>query len=270
MATATPRVPVHSLYKGASWTLSRRIAAACAPWGGRVSVVSAGLGLASWNDSAPAYDITFSASSPDAVPGGGTSAGRAAWWRELGGHDAILRALVDGGHDSLVLVLPGGYLDAVAPAIPALSERLGEGNITVLGCSASAFSRALIGPWWLRADPGRLRSVGGTVANSPLVALLHILDSAPSLEPLTLAMATARLQQLPVGVEVYPRREHRGRGHAGSWISERLIEPDAPVSASDALRRYRAAGFACEQKAFHELFRAESPRPTSRRVEAAE
>ncbi len=270
MAEASPRVPVRALYKGASWALSRRIAAACAAWGGRVSVVSAGLGLASLEDTAPGYDITFSASSPDTVPGGGTPAGRAAWWRALGGDSAIVGAFVEGNHDSLVLALPADYLDAVAPVVPALAGRIGEDKVTVLGCSASPYSRALIGRWWLRADPGRLRSVGGTVANAPLVALVHILESTPSLGPFTLAMATARLQQLPPGVEVYPRREHRGRGHAASWISERLIEPDPPASASEALHRYRAAGFACEQKAFHELFRAAIAQPTLLRVEATE
>lgn len=78
-----PKRPLRSLYQGETWTQVVRLeeAVQAAGYEPRLLVASAGLGLRSVEQEAPAYGATFSPGSPDVV---GTTTDQARdWWHVL-------------------------------------------------------------------------------------------------------------------------------------------------------------------------------------------
>lgn len=255
VAEARLQVPVHSLYKGGAWTLAREAAAAAGRRGGAAYVVSAGLGLAAFDALAPGYDITFTAGSPDIIPGGASAEARAAWWQALAGPGALERALAGGPHDVLLVALPEAYLEAVAPSLAELIASLGLDHVSVLASRLTPFSRRYLSDCWVPATADQTTLLRGNAGQSALTALLYVLQNLPPDQPMTRPAVTELLSQLARrDTPLYPRRERLGRAHAVAWIDAAIASGRPPLSASEALRRYRDAGFAYEQKAFHLLF----------------
>ena len=251
---ATERVPAHALYKGGGWSLAKKAQEAATARCGDAKVVSAGLGLVDWSQSVPPYDMTFTGGNADTVPGGETAEGRAEWWDAIGGPNRLEDAVTEGRHDLVIAALSDGYVDAVTPALARIADRLGADRVVVLACGVSPFAKARLGGAWVPLAAARMRHLGGTVGNAALVALNHVLSTLPTDEPVTAAAVRNCIDALPAPVAFYPKRERLGPDHAVRWIHDALAAEDAPTSASGALRRYRDAGFALEQKSFHRLF----------------
>jgi len=246
---------VRDLYKGGAWALALVGAQFAVARGGAVRIVSAGLGLAELNEQAPGYDITFSEGNPNTVPGGGSFDSRASWWRAIGGCDA-LNACVERLQPSSVLVaLPAGYLDAVAPTLRAIADRMGDDLVCALACKPSARARDLLAPNIIPVKAAQTTTLQGNAGQAPLSALAYVLAGTEGAGCLDRRFVEERLAQLATrDTPLYPKRQRVGPDHAADWITKALGSPQPPASASEALRRYRAAGFALEQKHFHGIF----------------
>ena len=218
------------------------------------AVISAGLGFAPFSELAPSYDITFTSGSVNTHPGEQTPEGRREWWRAIGGPDALSAFLVRSKCRQVIAAMSSGYLDAIVEPLAAISAHLGTGSVLVFCTRPSAFALRTAGHFVVRVDPRKTRHLGGTVANSSLIALKHALEVLPSGTALSQAAFEEVFAALPMAVEVYPRREKHGKEHAETWLRSALSGWRPPASASAALRAYRDAGFAFEQKAFHRLF----------------
>lgn len=255
VAEARPRVPVRSLYKGGAWTLAREAAAAARRRGGAAYVVSAGLGLAAFDALAPGYDITFTAGSPDLIPGGASPDARASWWRALAGPTALERARSSGAHDVLLVALPEAYLEAVAPSLVEVIAKLGCDHVSVFASRLTPFAHKYLSECWVAVSADQTTTLRGNAGQSALSALLHALQTVPDDAPMTRPTIQELLARLARrDTPLYPKRERRGRAHAVAWIAAAIASGRPPISPSEALRRYRDAGFAYEQKAFHLLF----------------
>lgn len=255
IADARPRVPIHTLYKGGAWTLAREAAVAASRRGGTACVVSAGLGLAAFDALAPGYDITFAAGSPDLIPGGALPESRASWWQALAGDDGLNRLQSRGTHDVLLVALPEAYLEAVAPSLVAVIATLGVDRVSVFASRLSPFARRYLNECWVPVTADQTTTLRGNAGQSSLSALLHLLQTLPTDVTLTRTAVQELLGQLAGrDTPLYPKRERLGRAHAVAWIDAAITSGKPPISASQALRRYRDAGFAYEQKAFHLLF----------------
>ena len=255
IAEARPRVPVRTLYKGGAWTLAREAAVAASRRNGAAYVVSAGLGLAAFDALAPGYDITFTAGSPDLIPGGTSPDARASWWRALAGPTALERARSSGPHDVLLVALPEAYLEAVAPSLVEVIATLGVDHVSVFASKLSPFARRYLSECWVPVTADQTTPLRGNAGQSSLSALLHALQTLPADAPMTRPAVLELLSQLARrDTPLYPKRERLGRAHAVAWITAAIASGRPPISASEALRRYRDAGYAYEQKAFHLLF----------------
>lgn len=121
LAAQEARVPVLSLYAGRSF----RDAVWCAEYtGGRLYVVSAGLGLIHDSQAVPVYDLTASGSAGGL--GGALAAHRASladWWTALCRKHALAR-LVAAHPGSITLVaLPANYVRMLSRDLRSLSAR---------------------------------------------------------------------------------------------------------------------------------------------------
>jgi hypothetical protein len=256
IAAAQPRVEVRQLYKGGAWSIAKDIAAAAAQrHGGTTLVVSAGLGLVAIDSLAPGYDITFTAGSPDEIPGGNSPAARVRWWQELAGPEALEAALSSGHYNQVLAALPEAYLEAVAPCIAKVMLRLGVDNVSVLASSLTHFTKLHLSDCWVKVAASKTTGFRGNAGQSQLSAALYTLQALPVGAPPTRDAVQALIDQLVSRASpLYPKRERLGREHAVTWLNAAFTSGDSPESASEALRRYRKAGFAYEQKAFHQLF----------------
>ncbi len=252
---ARPRVPVRSLYKGGAWTLAREAAVGAASRGGAAWVVSAGLGLVSLDAEAPGYDITFTAGHADLIPGGATPEARASWWRALAGPAALEQARTSGSYDALLVALPESYLEAVAPSLGEVIGAFGTDRVSVFSSRLSPFARRYLSKCWVPVTADQTTKLRGNAGQSALSALLYALQTLPSDDPMARPVVAELLSRLARrSAPLYPKRERRGRAHAVAWLDDVIVSGRPPLSASEALRRYRDAGFAYEQKAFHLLF----------------
>lgn len=255
IAEAEPRVTVSALYKGGAWTLAREAAAAASRRNGATYVVSAGLGLAAFDALVPGYDITFTAGSPDLIPGGTSPEARASWWRDLAGPEALEHAWRSGPHDVLLVALPEAYLDAVAPCLAEVTAMFGANRVSVFASRLNPFARRHLSECWVPATAEKTTTLRGNAAQSSLSALLHALENLPADSPVTRPAVMDLLERIARReVPLYPKRERRGRAHAFGWLGAAIASDRPPNSASEALRLYRHEGFAYEQKAFHHLF----------------
>lgn len=253
---ASPKVTVGALYKGPAWAVARDIQQAAVSRGGRVLVVSAGLGLAELTDSAPGYDITLAGGAATTAPGCATAAGRAEWWAQLGGAESLREHVASGIYTSVVAALPAAYVDAVVVAFAELAREHKHLSFTILCTRPSRFALETAGGLLVAVDPRRTRTLGGTVSCAPQVALRHVLRQVPARTAVTREVLSTAIVEWPQVAAVYPRRTAAGVEHAERWLHAELASSAPPTSATAALRKYRAAGFAFEQRAFHSLYAA--------------
>ncbi len=257
MAAATTRVPVRELYKGGAWSVSLRAAELAEAMGGSARVVSAGLGLVSLEETAPGYDITFVGSGSNAAPGARTSVGREEWWTELDGSMSLSRLAESGRYDVILCALPSAYVDAASRALRRSIEILGADRVTVLVCKPTLHAVATLGANLVSVEAQKTTVLGGSAGQASLIALVHILTRASTSTDLHLGSVRSALASLESRtVPLYPKRQRVGQEHARAWLINVLEQSGAPTSASQALKRYRDAGFALEQKNFHALFAA--------------
>lgn len=254
MRAAEPRTSVGALYKGPGWAVAQDIQQLAVRRTGRVLVVSAGLGLADLNDAAPGYDITLTGGAATTAPGCETPAGRSEWWALLGGAACLREHVESGAYTSIVAALPAAYVDAVVVAFAELASEHRQLSFAVLCTRPSRFALHRARDLLVAVDPRKTHSLGGTVSCAPQVALRQLLRHLPVNVELMRETLAATIAEWPQGGAVYPRRTTAGIEHAERWLRDELASEAPPKSPTAALRRYREAGFAFEQRAFHRLF----------------
>ncbi|TNE90381.1 MAG: hypothetical protein EP330_08680 [Deltaproteobacteria bacterium] len=252
---ADDRVKISRLYKGGYWSVARQMVhdthLPVRAW-----VASAGVGLREFTDAVPAYAATFNPGHSDTVPGGdgpGGHSGRLAWWKMIGGRDA-LRGLAE-DDDRIVVALPGEYLRVVLPDLQVLQAQLGARALSVFTTDTEAIDA--LGTSAVPLE-GRMRSVlGGPTGQLTVRALARVMEQAATPADLT----PGRCRQVMADVleeapaTTYPKRLRQHEWQVENWVREALASETPPTSASAALRQFRDAGFAYEQKKFGRLFR---------------
>lgn len=265
VAAAPCRHVAANLYAGEYWQTGMALASRAELAGQvQVSVVSAGLGLIGVQDEVPMYGATFAARHPDSVlaTSGSTahSEMRRQWWDGLtrapvlGRHRP--RRLVDlvehGSNASVVICIGRTYVDAVAPDLIDLVERLDDPErvmIFAAGAPLAGLERC-----WVTV-PGSLRlPLGGSLSSTNLRAASAVLaeldTSSPNAETARgiVAALAATASELPT----FDRRR-QGDDVILEWILDHLEQaPNGNKTA--ALRCFRDKGNACEQARFGRLF----------------
>ncbi len=227
------------------------------------SVISAGLGLVDLADRVPMYEATLAPGHPDSVlalaPGIPPKVLRREWWRALTdagvlGQDSRKRLadLADPASESGVVVAVGrDYLDAVAPDLQSLVERVGDPQRVMLFAAGDPLGD--LQESWVRV-PGALRlALGGSLASTSVRAAAVAVAEVG--QTLTVERARAVVDELMAVSGSLPafKRERRSDEAVEEWLIEHLTRlPGA--SKTTALRTFRAEGNACEQKRFGRIF----------------
>ena len=235
------------LYAGEAWSRTPHLLAAARSAGFDPSlwVASAGLGLVPATCEAPAYSATFAAGQADSV--GATLLESARWWTHFAGAGGRTVSEV-AGRGSTLLVLSRAYAGVLGRDLHGLGSGGAEDVMLVGGRDA------VEGLQRLEPDLGLRSTLGGTASS------------------LNVRMAEAWLWGLSRPVLTDPNRRHAWDGWAarerrldvpkrapatdetvvGFIRQARVARPG--IGYSTALRLFRAAGLACEQRRFASLF----------------
>lgn len=237
------RTTLRQLYQGDGWTQALKLekTARCAGFDPTLLVASAGLGLVSADEAWPAYAATFSPGQADST--GTNGAENKNWWRLMTEGQKDFSELMTG---QTLFVLSQSYATAMADDLNSLGERE---DVVVFGGSPAVLAHLR-----MPADGGLRPALGGTSGT------------------LNLRTAIAWIQSLKTPTLVGHRHHHEWR----EWVAKtrkpekysripvsdadvhnfihdlRRVEPD--ISKTRALRKFRDAGLACEQKRFGGIF----------------
>lgn len=253
------RLPVRDLYRGVAWSAIRRID------GDRedldIWVVSAGLGLVPLHLLAPSYGATFSRGAPDSV-GASRDEGRR-WWQlqtrrpPLGSSRSSARSLRELAerYSSVVIALSASYFDATRDDV--LAAMAGGGQVTLVSVGANSVRYAA--DRVLRLPEGARTIVGGTLVSLMNRSLLEVVSDVPEgrLDAREIRRRLESLSEL-APLLVRPARQPMSDTAVVRYIAK-LKSADSRVSASAALARLRAQGFACEQQRFRRIFGSRAP-----------
>jgi hypothetical protein len=252
-------VPARTLYAGAHWDIARRLPDRVAPPSAvTLWVSSAGYGLIPAEAPIRPYSATFTPTDPDGIQGGPADA--AAWWAEVAkwsGPAAAPRSLAQlaarEATTRLLLVLSAPYLAACRADVLAAAEALGDrGQLSII--SAGTKTDAHLAEWMLPVDARLEHALGGTRQTVNIRAADHLLATGAHSHTAMRAQLSRLLADQPP-----PRRYDRTPmtdQQVRSFIRDRLSE-NSKATHTRLLRDLRAAGWACEQDRFAELFRAE-------------
>lgn len=243
LQTERTRTPLRRLYQGDGWTQALKLeeTARDAGFDPTLLVASAGLGLVSADEAWPAYAATFSPGQADST--GANGAENKNWWRLMTEGQKDFSELMT---NQTLFVLSQSYATAMVDDLNSLGERE---DVVVFGGSPAVLDHLRI-----PADGGLRAALGGTSGS------------------LNLRTAIAWIQSLKAPTLVGHRHHHEWR----EWVAKtrkpekysrtpvsdadvhdfledlRRAEPD--ISKTRALRKFRDAGLACEQKRFGGLF----------------
>jgi hypothetical protein len=258
------------LYVGDHWSVAltlcdtaRRVGFEPTLW-----VASAGYGLIPGDARLAPYSATFAVDSPDSVTAGASDPRRTSeeWWSALGG-EALpsstsprqVSELVSREPAAMVLLVASpAYVTAMrADLSAAVDATAGRGRLLIVTSNPGPADERLRECWVPSEAPLRI-ALGGALTSLHVRAARHLLERA---SPSTLDAASARktLEDVVARSGPMPRHE-RERGtdsQVRAFIRGRLAS-GAKLFQTGLLREFRAAGNACEQSRFRELFREET------------
>lgn len=227
------------LYKGESWTQSKRLAATARAVGyePELFVASAGLGLRRAEECAPSYAATFARGQVDTV--GATTQEAGAWW------DLLPHTAAPAQHRPTIWVLSEAYALAMANLLEATDP---ETSLVFGGAPVTP------GAVRIRSDRTLRAALGGTVTSlntRMAIRWLELADQSPLTSP-----GVRRAWDAWAGsarqVEVYDRRPVSDSAIRALIDEMRKHQPK--LTKTVALRNLRASGIACEQRRFSVLF----------------
>lgn len=251
---ANRRIPVRDLYRGVAWSAVRGIDAGRADLD--IWVVSAGLGLVPLHLSAPAYGATFSLGMPDSV-GASRDDGRR-WWRlqterpPFGASRSGARSLRELAkrYSSVVIALSASYFYATRDDVLDAMDCGGELAIVSVGANSARFA----GDQALRLPAGARTIVGGTLVSLLNRSLFEAVADVPE-GKLNSRVVRKRLEEISnLSPALVPRLRKPMTDTEVLRFVSKLRASECRISASVALARLRAQGFACEQQRFRRIF----------------
>jgi len=110
------------------------------------------------------------------------------------------------------------------------------------------------GDRFVELDSRMVRLLGTNVAALAPAAACHVLGGSNPFSATQPLRQRAALLLPPDAPPLYPRRERQTTEEVRTWLLARLEGPDAPRSATAALRQFRNSGRGFEQKRFHKVF----------------
>jgi hypothetical protein len=249
-------LPAEDLYAGEHWMVARHLPAIPAKRGIRLWVCSAGYGLIPATALVRPYSAAFSGQR-DRVPGGAHGARR--WWQALAGWEgpepdqprSIHELAAADQSASFMLALSAAYLDACRDDITAAIKELSDPD-RFLVISAGTRNTSLLAGLMVPTNARLQGGLGGTrqALNARIAA--RLLGAGIT----SRAEATRYMAQLLAGQPPMPRydRKKLSDEEITAMIAGRLAGVPG-MSASNMLREFRDAGYACEQQRFAGLHR---------------
>lgn len=264
LASAPSRIPARDLYVGDHWAVARTLPESASRAGYRPTlwVASAGYGLVPETALLAPYSATFNQDSPDAVaaPSDDPRSARQEWWshlsqRNLNGEDP--RSLTElaervGSGAVIMLVASPAYVAALeADLVSALCT---QRRRFIVVTSKLGRQSAALHDVWVPATAGLRMSLGGALTSLHARVARRLIENV---EPAKLDAHGARehVARLAARAPALPRfqRDKSDDDDVQTFIRAALLsEPGA--SHTRLLREYRAAGRACEQSRFRDLF----------------
>jgi hypothetical protein len=261
LAAAEDLVPAADLYQGRAFKEATKAARlANTP----LYIISGGLGLIKESDSVPAYSVTVTPNSPDAVPRrleGGSGFRNEDWWQELSAvgiqAQTLARCIRTSPDHLFVLALSAGYLSLVAADLLSLPVPLRE-RVRIIGprreIDIPAALRRFHMPYDDRLDGAR-SPIRGTESDFPQRATLHFVELALSSH--TRSTPDAHRHLVKAALENWPRKKITARKRLSESALRRAIAGvlrECDDQWSRALRRLRDnRNIACEQKRFRRI-----------------
>ncbi len=245
------------MYKGGYWRAATR-ARVNAAIPSKTLVVSAGLGLVDVQEMVPSYAATFTPSLSDSIPDAGQQDVAERWWRGLGGEERFLREIAAMADPRIICALPEKYLDAVRATLVQFSQVHGAEKLVVLGSRSHAHRSTELGDSWVQLDARMSKhpEIGGAVGQLTARTLNWVLDKVASPSEVNPSHIRGLLEPLQKFDDqpLYPKRQKCSPADVHKWILDAMESADPPSSRSEALRRFRDAGFAFEQKRFGRVY----------------
>lgn len=246
------RVPAGTLYAGQGLTRARNLVAT---FGGRLFVMSAGLGLVHDETAVPSYDLTI-AKIPGAVTEkvqGAFSA--SAWWDAMmeGPYAASLASLLE-GRGRIVIALSQSYAAMVGPWLATLPA-VARGRLRLLGARLDRDLPASLVAQWIQYDSRLETAVPGMQLHYATRAMEHFLSVCGRMPMTHVAADQARVEAAMAGVvcprpAVRPRMDDRD---LAPMVAQAMARCGSMARALAYLRK--VTGVACSDQRFRTLLR---------------
>lgn len=256
LASLAADIPAEALYAGEHWAVSRTLPAlARGRNGATLWVASAGWGLIPSTARIAPYSATFSTGHPDGVSS--RLHERQLWWQELGqwrGPTKAARTLeqlvAEHPRDDVLVVLSEAYYTACLPDLQAaVAVASAPERVSVL--AAGVRPSAELARVHLPGDARLQAEVGGSLGALNVRLAAYVLGAGPGGQAAWRNRLHAATRTAPR--RVIPQRKRLTDDQVRTFIRQRRHQSPT-CSSSRALSDLRAAGMACEQARFAELF----------------
>jgi hypothetical protein len=258
------KYPAEDLYMGEHWSVVRHIPsdAKRRGWNVRLWICSAGYGLIRPSTRINSYQVTFAPSTIDSVANGARNRGiLQTWWRgvctyKIPGEQTIPRSFADLARKyprtPLIVALSADYLNAVEEDLDeVLQHAFFQRFLSIISCGTS--SRRIHWKNNLLPCDGRMSaSLGGTLTSLNARVARFLFESRATTKPSANRMA-ALVRSIETRTATRKPRTPQSNRDVIKFISGRL-KKSPPTSKTKLLEELRAAGKACEQKRFGELY----------------
>ena len=262
------RVSGVDLYAGDHWKIATELPALANEFSvpADLWVVSAGYGLVPAGAHLAPYSATFSDGDPDAVfdrlPDFDRAAALAVWWRALtecrgpvAESPRSIEALARSSPRSPIVVIASPkYLNAIEADLIQARRSLGRPDQLII-ISAGGRGKGLLAENTLHCSADYQGTLGGSLMSLNVRVARWLVSNVPE-TPWTVGLFEEALQQLPKSdkAKAVPKRAAMSDAEVCRFIDEAFQNEDG-LRHSSLLRRYRDAGYACEQKRFSRLFK---------------
>jgi hypothetical protein len=255
------------LYAGEYWQSGLELATTASRYfHTQVWVLSAGLGLIRVTDPVPAYGATLANGHPDSVvPADGHALPadvQQAWWATLAtwpgpgrsnGVRTVTELAVRDPMATIIVCAGRHYLTAVEEDLQNACRSIAQRpRLLVFGSGTPATG---LEPVWVRV-PGRLRMLlGGSMASASLRAAQATVEEHGPASHIDAIRARSSIESLVNASAPLPRFDRRRLNDQDiiEWIKSD-VAAHSDATKSNALRRFRNDGMACEQSRFGRLF----------------
>ena len=266
--SSAKKLPATDLYAGDHWKiatelpgLTEQVSVSTDLW-----VISAGYGLVPASAELSPYSVTFSDGDPDSVSNRLVGVGREEapreWWKALSGcpgpvagqPQCIEDIAAKSPQTPILLIASPKYLSAVEEDLVRAIRCLSKPNRLII-ISAGGRGRGALADNTIACSAEHQKALGGALM-SLNVRVARWLIAEVAERPWTVETFQEALTHLPKsdGANVLPKRLPVTDEEVCRYI-DAVFQNETGLRHSTLLRRYRDAGFACEQKRFSRLFK---------------